>query len=211
MKAKTHLPQTKSRGGFTLVEMLVVIGMIAALAGLSFPVYRGIQKKVEKQQVQMMFTSMERAVDNFETEYNYLPYYEAQYPEGDTAYYWLNSGISKFFGILMGLESTKNFKRIKFLDLPEAEGTGPGGTTGKGPYGYFDGVVIAGENATLYSPSGMSYAARIDFDLNGEIANPHIGWPTTTPMVTGYRVVFYTVVGTTWGKDYFFTNENITP
>ena len=49
MKAKTHLSQNKSRGGFTLVEMLVVISMIAALAGISFPVYRSIQKKVEKQ------------------------------------------------------------------------------------------------------------------------------------------------------------------
>ena len=80
MKAKTHLSQAKSRGGFTLVEMLVVIGMIAALAGISFPVYRAIQKKVEKQQLQMMYSSVERAVDNFETEYNYLPYVGALIP-----------------------------------------------------------------------------------------------------------------------------------
>ncbi len=57
MKAKTNVSKTKSRRGFTLVEMLVVIGMIAALAGISFPVYRSIQKKVEKQQVEMMYTS----------------------------------------------------------------------------------------------------------------------------------------------------------
>ena len=54
MKAKTHLSQNKSRGGFTLVEMLVVIGMIAALAGISFPVYKTIQKKVEKQQLKIL-------------------------------------------------------------------------------------------------------------------------------------------------------------
>ena len=45
MKAKTHLSQAKSRGGFTLVEMLVVIGMIAALAGISFPVYRAYSEE----------------------------------------------------------------------------------------------------------------------------------------------------------------------
>ena len=54
MKAKTNVSKTKSRRGFTLVEMLVVIGMIAALAGISFPVYRSIQKKVEKQQLEMI-------------------------------------------------------------------------------------------------------------------------------------------------------------
>ena len=85
MKAKTHLSQTKSRGGFTLVEMLVVIGMIAALAGISFPVYRSIQKKVEKQQVVMMYNASMRAVDNFETEYNYLPYVELLILQADTA------------------------------------------------------------------------------------------------------------------------------
>ena len=53
MKAKTNVSKAKSRRGFTLVEMLVVIGMIAALAGISFPVYRSIQKKVEKQQLEM--------------------------------------------------------------------------------------------------------------------------------------------------------------
>ena len=83
MKAKTHLSQAKSRGGFTLVEMLVVIGMIAALAGISFPVYRGIQKKVEKQQF-IMITAIDNAVENFETEYNYLPHVAA-YPGGDAS------------------------------------------------------------------------------------------------------------------------------
>ena len=74
MKAKTHLAQNKSRGGFTLVEMLVVIGMIATLAGISFPVYRSIQKKMDKQSLLMGMQAITRAVDNFETEYNYLPY-----------------------------------------------------------------------------------------------------------------------------------------
>ena len=60
MKAKTNVSKAKSRRGFTLVEMLVVIGMIAALAGISFPVYKSIQKKVEKQQLQMMLNSLER-------------------------------------------------------------------------------------------------------------------------------------------------------
>ena len=199
MKAKTHLSQTKSRGGFTLVEMLVVIGMIAALAGISFPVYRSIQKKVEKQQTQMMYASIERAVENFETEYNYLPYAGASYPAADVTIYWLNSQISEFFGILMGLESSKNFKRIKFLELPEAEGSGPGGSTARGPYGYYDGVVTSGELATLYSPSGMSYAARIDHDLDGEIlCNTLQNNSNYDANVSGKKIIFWTPGAAVW-------------
>ena len=212
MKAKTHVSKAKLYSGFTLVEILVVIAMIASLAALSIPAYKGFVNKAKKQKVQVIIAGMEQAVDNFETEYNYLPYEQAAYPADDSVYNWINSGgISRFLGILMGLESTKNFKQIKFLELPEAKGNGPGGTTASGPHGYYDGVVINGAIATLYSPSGMSYAVRIDHNLNGEVANPHIGWPTSTPMQTGHRAIFYTVEGTTWDKAYFITNADITP
>jgi prepilin-type N-terminal cleavage/methylation domain-containing protein len=208
MKAITNVSKAKSRRGFTLVEMLVVISMIAALAGVSFPVYRSIQAKVERQRIQMMYTSIERAVDNFETEYNYMPHCEAAYPAGDSQYYWLNSQSSQFLGILMGLESSKNFKKIKFLEIDEAEGSGPGSTTDKGPHGYRNGVKISGVYATLYSPYGMHYAFRLDLNGDGEIANCRIGWNggVTDPMVTGKKIALHTVSGSIWAKDYFVTN-----
>ena len=211
MKAKTHLSQAKSHGGFTLVEMLVVIGMIAALAGISFPVYKSIQKKVEKQQIFMTMNSIEQAVDNFETEYNYLPYVGAAYPTGDHAYWWgASTGglMSEFLGILMGLESTKNFKRIEFLELPEAKGSGPGNDTSLGPHGFTNGVVVNGNKATLYNHVGMPYVARLDLNNDGKIANPRIpgGWPTTSPMVTGHRVLLNTSSESAWSLPDYWTN-----
>ena len=199
MKAKTHLSQTKSRGGFTLVEMLVVIGMIAALAGISFPVYRSIQNKVEKQKILMMYNSIERATDNFETEYNYLPYCLAAYPTSDTVLYWadgLGGQFSVYLGVLMGLENTKNFKQIKFLEIDAAEGSGA--TVEPGPSGWKNGVVIEGTQATLYNDIGMTYAARVDHDGDGEIADPRLGWPTTNPMVIGKKIVLYTMPRPSW-------------
>jgi len=169
MKAKTNVSKAKSRRGFTLVEMLVVIGMIAALAGISFPVYKSIQKKVERQQTAMFLTSIERAVDNFETEYNYLPYAEAAYPTAEQTYYWA-TGLDTFVGILMGLESTKNFKKIKFLEADEASGSGPITSDGRGPDGYYDGVIDNGDGtATLFNSFGMCYVMRLDHDLDGDI------------------------------------------
>ena len=45
-------PKNHARG-FTLIELLVVIGIIATLGAISFPVYTGMKKKMEKQQFEM--------------------------------------------------------------------------------------------------------------------------------------------------------------
>jgi prepilin-type N-terminal cleavage/methylation domain-containing protein len=193
MKAKTHLSQNKSRGGFTLVEMLVVIGMIAALAGISFPVYKSIQKKVEKQQQEMVFIGIEKAVDNFETEYNYLPCVGA-YPNADGFYVWaIANSDAVFMGVLMGLENTVNFKQIKFFEPKEASGSGL--LTGAGDTsGYRDGVVDNGDGtAHLFNSIGMKYCYFIDHDLDGNITNLING-----NTYSGYKVLIATCVTGIW-------------
>ena len=191
MKAKTHLSQNKSRGGFTLVEMLVVIGMIAALAGLSFPVYRGIQKKVDKTKFEMMLGSLERAVDNFETEYNYLPYIGSSYPASDTSFvYKSESGhLEDFFSVLVAPEGASaavmgaNFKRIRFFECQEAEG---------GPGSYENGLLVTNTTATLYTPWGDQYKRlRLDYSGDGKMVNP---WATSEEHIT--KIMLYD-----WGPD----------
>jgi prepilin-type N-terminal cleavage/methylation domain-containing protein len=193
MNASIKISQSKESKGFTLVEMLVVIGMIAALAGVSFPVYRSIQSKVEMQQLEMVFGSIERAVENFETEYNYLPYAAAAYPANDEWIRWGDNDI--FVGTLMGLESTKNFKRIDFLEIAEAKGSGPHASPG--PAGYTDGVVDNGDGtAALYSPSGMKYIFIVDHNLDGEITSVFPGGG----VVTDKKIIFWTTLNTVWNN-----------
>ena len=188
--------------------MLVVVGMIASLAAISFPVYRGVQKKVENQQFVMMINSIERSVDDFETEYNYLPYVGSAYPNADNQYYWLSDHNAIFLGILMGLENSCNFKKIKFLELKDAKGTGP--AAAPGPAGYTDGVVIDGTKATLYNGLGMHYVYRLDHDLNGEIADARIpGFPTNAQMVSGYKILIHTCGSTTWSKPDFVVSFDL--
>ena len=160
MKAKTHLSQTKSRGGFTLVEMLVVIGMIATLAGISFPVYRSIQQKVEDQKMVMTFTSFDRAMENFETEYNYLPYTGA-YPAADV-YFNSEALFSGLLRELTGQTSNSNFKQIKFFEGPEAKASGSSYSNGLGPDG-----------DEWYSSWGTKFfRMKIDYDGDGILSIP---------------------------------------
>ena len=166
MKAKTHLSQNKLRGGFTLVEMLVVLGMIAALAGISFPVYRGIQKRVEKQQFEVILSSLERAVDNFETEYNYFPYVGNDYPTAEILK--INLGeITAITSLLAGVDGAANFKKIVFLECDEADGS---------PGNYKNGLIIdeSLNEAKLYLPHGGEFERMyIDYNNDGQLMYPY--------------------------------------
>ena len=163
MKAKTHLSQAKSRGGFTLVEMLVVIGMIAALAGISFPVYRGIQKKVERQQFEMTMAGFHNAVDNFETEYNYLPTVGGPLLFNNDEWV-IGNNVSALYSMLAGIGDTANFKKIKFFECQDATPTSEGEGFKNGIHENNDGSI------SYYTPwARQLFVMQIDTNMNGEM------------------------------------------
>jgi prepilin-type N-terminal cleavage/methylation domain-containing protein len=186
MKVKINLYQAKSRRAFTLVEMLVVIGMIAALAGISFPVYNAINNKVAKQQLLITMNAIEVAVNNFETEYTYLPFVGETYPTGDidqSNNYGLGSGgsaeIDAFYTVLAGTQGTPaNYKEIKFLEINEPKGT---------PGNYKDGLLVNNDGSVvLYNPWGNRYeVVSLDTDLDGEV-HTHMDWNV---IIRGKRIL----------------------
>jgi prepilin-type N-terminal cleavage/methylation domain-containing protein len=175
MNASTKTSHSKESRGFTLVEMLVVIGMIAALAGVSFPVYKSIQRKVEKQQFEMMLTSLERAFVNFETEYNYLPYTGPNYPAVDAAGAGIlkDDAIDPIITALVAPEGALancNFKKIRFFES--------------------DSVVVTAGVASLVNAWGARYERMaIDYDRDGEIIYPY-NW--SQPNLTGLTAAIFT-------------------
>ena len=192
MKAKTNVSKTKSRRGFTLVEMLVVIGMIAALAGISFPVYRSIQKKVDRMQYEMALSSIERAMDNFQTEYNYLPTAGGA-DQWDGELLSTPAQMTTFITILAGAERASgvanpvNFKEIAFLEAtPEDKGT-VGNYTG----GF---VINADESVSFYTPWGEQFLQLIiDSDMNEQFRIPYV---KTVEKLSGKTFIVYG-----WGAD----------
>jgi prepilin-type N-terminal cleavage/methylation domain-containing protein len=166
MKATPNRYNAKVAMGFTLIEILVVIAIIASLAAVSFPVYKGIANKAKIQKVQMTVEALAQAANNFETEYNYLPYCGDSYPETETPKnIYTNGDNNKLISVLMGLEGVCNYKKIKFIEFPLANGTAGN---------YKDGVVITGSSAELFSPWGMGYVFCADYLMDGQVEHPYI-------------------------------------
>lgn len=65
--------QPKLKGGFTLVELLVVIVIIAALAGLTAPIVMSQRKKADQTEALSNARQIGLALFNFDTEYGRFP------------------------------------------------------------------------------------------------------------------------------------------
>lgn len=155
MKLKTKLSK-----GFTLIELLVVIAIIAVLAALSTPAIIGALNKAKIAKSKGVCQAFEVAVNNFENEYNYLPYDGGgNAPDSDLLEQQSNDGL---MSILAGREDQINFKQIKFFQQPNAKAKK-------------DGMLITGNNVELFDPWGQKYYVSMDYDLDDELPDPFGG------------------------------------
>jgi prepilin-type N-terminal cleavage/methylation domain-containing protein len=146
--------------GFTLIEVLVVIAMIAILAGLLYPAINGAQKQAKKVQAKNDLTQIVTAVNAFYTEYG-------RYPTAATtdaaATYGPGGSVTEngsLFNELRGLSSTLNTRQIVFISPPSAKDQNnprSGIKTSTGGY---------------YDPWGTEYAVAIDANYNNIVVAP---------------------------------------
>ncbi|MCE9618980.1 MAG: type II secretion system GspH family protein [Planctomycetes bacterium] len=61
------------RGGFTLVELLVVIGVIAMLVGLLIVGINAAQKRAQRVNTQFLMSSISQALSRFKSDHGYYP------------------------------------------------------------------------------------------------------------------------------------------
>ncbi|MGA0334382.1 MAG: type II secretion system protein, partial [Kiritimatiellia bacterium] len=113
--------------GFTLIEMLVVIAIIALLAGLLFPAVSSALNTAKKAKAQTAAQNIETAVMVYSNEYNgRLPIEAAGYSVAETT-----DDSKNILIVLMNLNTGVNSgyelnpKRITFLetDIPSDDGT----------------------------------------------------------------------------------------
>ena len=157
----------KKSKGFTLVELLVVVAIIATLAAIATPITLSAIKKAQITESRSVCVAFEAAVDNFEAEYNYLPFNGGgQAPTRDTDDAPIRSD-EDIVAVLAGVEDELNFKQIAFFEYREPK-------SGTNRTNYKNGMAVDDQAGTalLYDPWGEPYYIVMDYDLDGRVDNP---------------------------------------
>jgi type II secretory pathway pseudopilin PulG len=143
---------------FTLLELLVVIGMITILLGLVFPVFQEVQDRAKKVQAKNDLIQITTAVNAYYAEYG-------KYPIATNDQPFSSSAIADLFYTLRAKPSgantshTQNTRQIVFLS--PAEDTQ---VTAKGKIG---------SDGQFHDPWGTAYQIAINGTYDNDIDNPY--------------------------------------
>lgn len=168
----TPLPLHLRRSGFTLVELLVVVAIIALLAGVAMPSFASIFKKMKKEQARTLAVQIVNACKNYYTEYSKYPL-PADFSGGEVTPMRTDEILT---GTLMGTDVENNPKKIRFL--PDLKSVEEGGGFG---------LKTSGELITVVDPWSQEYYVYMDADYSGDIDNPDTT-STSTKLYQGVLV-----------------------
>ena len=174
---------------FTLLELLVVISIIAVLAGILLPVSGAVMENARKVQAKSTEMQIITAVKSFQTDYGLYPVMPSDSANGtQDVTYGEGTLASKLMDLLradgQGYDvagTTINTRRIVYIEMPVVKN-------------FAKPVNGIGQDGMPYDPWGRTYFIKIDSNYDNAVSNPYQKNAGFDPIGTG--VVVYS-----FGKD----------
>lgn len=142
----------KKSSGYTLVEILVVMAILATLAGISYPIMMRFAEDGRKADAKSTMKNLADAVHLFKTDTGMYPGLATTTPTAD-AVEDTSVITSKFIQALVGETGTNNFEEKSYFEAKTATDSKNGLTA----------------TNQLLDPWGNGYIVCVDYDLDGEI------------------------------------------
>ena len=162
---KTRLVSSRPAPGFTLVELLVVISIIAVLAAMGVGIAHSAINRSKKLKSQHLATVLVEGLDSFHSTYSRYPDFGASGEEARTN----GEAGSELLTILLGKEevgdSMQNKKQTAFAEFRESQNKNQGGLV------YSSGDAGARPEG-LYDAWGNPFYIRIDLENDGALEDP---------------------------------------
>jgi prepilin-type N-terminal cleavage/methylation domain-containing protein len=165
-------------GGFTLMELLVVIAMIAILIGIGYPSFISILEQARKTQAKNEVQQIVTAVNAFYTEYGHYPLVTADTTINGTS---TPSNADLFYTLRAvsggaNLNNAVNTRAIVFIQAPISK---------TGTKGGIDSRIGSPTIGVWYDPWGSPYNVMIDGSYDNQLTNPYADAPGGATLYLG--------------------------
>ena len=188
---------------FTLLELLVVISIIAVLAGILLPVTGAVMENAKKTEAKSTVMQVLTAIKSFQTDYGVYPNPDAV----NTDVTWLGSGNEKLFNILRATDTVTgsvNTRRVVYFEGRDVKNP----KAPKGGFATQSATNIVGKQSVmvntgaLVDPWGAGFMVRCDVGYTDAVVHPYSDDGASANDATGDSGVIRTgVVAWSYGKD----------
>lgn len=162
--AMTYAGKVSRHGGFTLVELLVVVAIIAILAGILFGVIRVALLRADRAKAQAQIADIVNSIKSFYAEYSLWPC-----PDNGTPDKTYSSDQYKVLNMLRGADKTINARGVVFLEVPPD----------------------ALQTNTYLDPWGNPYVIALDTDFDNRCRLTSTGQGSPSGVLTGRQIAVW--------------------